>query len=673
MSSLRARLWLAFVLVVLVPVAAGAILMLTRVPSALESQVDDRLSAGRAAITEVVGDLCRTAQVGADLVAHELPAATTSAAVSDVVDRQVVGYAAVLDPAGRVVAERGTVPQLPGGAPVGAAAPAGSCVAGRDSGGSYALVTSLALHNPDGSARGTVVAGVPLPRERLRALAGGAATALTVVSRGEPVASTLPAHRAAQVAAVAERAAAAAEPVHAHGQLVTAAPSVPGGPLVVVSDDQPGRGGLVAVAAVVLLVALLVATAVAWLLAGLTTRPLVELADAAGRVAGGDLDTRIPVRSRDEVGRLAAAFNEMTDKLQSHIRALVSSRDQLRRNLARLGDTLSSTHDLDRILGVILEAAMATTNATAGAVLLVSPDRSRLELATGLGLAQRGVGETLSLPLGAGVTGRVAVRGEPLRGQVGPGQLTLSPEEPQAAAVLSAPLCSGERVVGVLNLYDPEGASEFREGDLMTIRSFAGQASVAVDNVLLHEEAQRLSITDPLTGLWNYRYLQMSLEQEIERATRFGRPLSLLMLDLDHFKAVNDAYGHQRGDAVLVELAARVHSVIREVDVFARYGGEELVLLLPETGASGASTSAERICEVVRGRPFDGHGDEEPAIRVTVSVGVSTYPTHASDGPGLIRAADEALYVAKTEGRDQWRVAATPALSGASTQQPRRR
>lgn len=673
MSSLRARLWLAFVLVVLVPVAAGAVLMLTRVPSALQSQVDERLSAGRAAITEVVGDLCRTAQVGADLVAHELPTATTSAAVADVVDRQVVGYAAVLDPAGRVVAERGTVPQLPGGGPVGAAAPAGSCVAGRGAGG-YVLVTSVALHNPDGSARGTVVAGVPLPRERLRALAGGADTALTIVSRGEPVASTLPPRRAAQVAAVAERAVAASGSVHAGGQIVTAAHSVPGGPLVVVSDAQPGRSGLVAVVAVVLLVALLVATAVAWLLAGLTTRPLVELADAAGRVAGGDLDTRIPVRSRDEVGMLAVAFNEMTDKLQSHIRALVASRDQLRRNLSRLGDTLSSTHDLDRILGVILEAAMATTNATAGAVLLVSPDRSRLELAVGVGLGPRGVGETLSIPLGSGVTGRVAVRAEPLRGRVGPGQLVLSPEEPQAAAVLAAPLHSGERVVGVLNLYDPDGSSEFREGDLVTIRSFAAQASVAVENVLLHEEAQRLSITDPLTGLWNYRYLQMALEQEIERATRFGRPLSLLMLDLDHFKDVNDAYGHQRGDAVLVELAARVHSVIREVDVVARYGGEELVLLLPETGAAGATTSAERICEVVRNRSFDGHGDDQPAVRVTVSVGVSTYPTHAADGPGLIRAADEALYAAKTEGRDQWRVAVPHAtLRGAPAQQQQRR
>ena len=103
----------------------------------------------------------------------------------------------------------------------------------------------------------------------------------------------------------------------------------------------------------------------------------------------------------------------------------------------------------------------------------------------------------------------------------------------------------------------------------------------------LHHEAQRLSTTDPLTGLWNFRYLSMSLAREIERSTRFDRPLAVLMLDLDHFKQVNDEHGHARGDSVLRELAHRVQEQIREVDTFARYGGEEFVVVLPETDGRG--------------------------------------------------------------------------------------
>ena len=108
---------------------------------------------------------------------------------------------------------------------------------------------------------------------------------------------------------------------------------------------------------------------------------------------------------------------------------------------------------------------------------------------------------------------------------------------------------------------------------------------MAIDNVLLHQEAQRLSLTDPLTALWNYRYLTIGLGHEIERATRFARPLAALMLDLDRFKAINDEHGHQVGDAVLIELAGRMRAEVREVDTVARYGGEEFVIVLPETDA----------------------------------------------------------------------------------------
>jgi diguanylate cyclase (GGDEF)-like protein len=227
--------------------------------------------------------------------------------------------------------------------------------------------------------------------------------------------------------------------------------------------------------------------------------------------------------------------------------------------------------------------------------------------------------------------------------------------------VVAVPLTSSSTVIGVLLLWDRASDVDFTEDDLATLRAFTSQATVAVDNVLLHEEARRLSVTDGLTGLANYRGFTLTVGKEVERAVRFERPLALLLLDLDHFKLVNDVWGHPRGDAVLVELAARVRSQIRDVDTLARYGGEEFVVVLPETDRAGAVQAAERICAAVRRRPFGERGeDAEEPIDVTLSVGIAVFPDHGTSWTALLRRADEALYAAKRGGRDGWRVAGRP-------------
>jgi diguanylate cyclase (GGDEF)-like protein len=206
-----------------------------------------------------------------------------------------------------------------------------------------------------------------------------------------------------------------------------------------------------------------------------------------------------------------------------------------------------------------------------------------------------------------------------------------------------------------LALYDRLGSDEFDDADLITLRTFAGQAAIAVDNVRVHQEAQRLSLTDPLTGLWNYRYLRESIRREVERASRFGRMLAVLALDLDRFKEVNDTYGHTAGDAVLVEFARRVSGVVREVDLAFRQGGEEFVVLLPETDADGAAIVARRIGAAVRDDTFDIDGTAD--IAVTVSIGIAVFPGHAATAQAVLNAADGALYAAKAAGRDGFRVA----------------
>jgi diguanylate cyclase (GGDEF)-like protein len=202
-------------------------------------------------------------------------------------------------------------------------------------------------------------------------------------------------------------------------------------------------------------------------------------------------------------------------------------------------------------------------------------------------------------------------------------------------------------------------------GDLTVRSSLSGRDETGRLGRRLNEmivgmqETQRLSVTDPLTGLGNVRYLTEELRLEIERASRFGRALGVLALDLDHFKNVNDRYGHRAGDQVLMELAGRIRRAVREVDLAFRRGGEEFVILLPETDIAGSLTAARRVGDAVRDAPFPLNGPESPGgVDVTVSIGVAVYPRHARTGVDLLDAADQALYAAKAAGRDTFVLAA---------------
>ncbi|HWC31566.1 MAG TPA: diguanylate cyclase, partial [Actinomycetota bacterium] len=394
-------------------------------------------------------------------------------------------------------------------------------------------------------------------------------------------------------------------------------------------------------------VALFLAVLLGWLLANVIARPLDRLAEGARAVAAGNLDARIEGTGRVDVGYLADAFNTMTANIRSYVEELKDSRDELRQTLERLGATLQSTHDLQGILEVVLDTSAVTLRASAGTIFLATEGEGelRLKVARGYEAPTEAV-----LPPGRGIAGRAA-GGDPVL--VAGGDVdVVSAIEPQADTAIAVPLIRWDRVLGVIALYGRSVPDPFRKHDVDTLASFAAQTSVAIENVLLHEEAERLSITDGLTGIFNRRYLQLSLRREIERAQRFGRSVSLLMLDLDRFKDVNDEHGHQRGDEVLVELARRVMGEIRtQIDQFARYGGEEFVILLPETPCDGALVVAEKIRKAVAARPFTSQTG--PPVRVTVSIGVAAYPDDGESADDLLRTADAALYRAKERGRNR--------------------
>ncbi len=404
-----------------------------------------------------------------------------------------------------------------------------------------------------------------------------------------------------------------------------------------------------------LLLAVIATAILAYVLARLITRPLEELSDGARAIAAGRFDHRIPVRSKDEVGQLARSFNEMSDHLDVTITDLESSRDQLQRAVDRVGATLRSTHDMGQILDSILSTAAGAVFAEAGCLWLFTGTRDELYPALSMGVDE---GDLDRLRIGEGVAGLAAERGITVMLPTEGGGPKPSRHEPRFPVTIAVPLYSSHRVTGVIVLYR-RAEEPFARKDLDTVVFLAEQGGVAIENVLLHEEAQRLSLTDGLTGVWNRRYLQMQFKQTLASAHRFDRPFSVLLLDLDHFKKVNDSFGHQRGDAILIEFAQRVGAALREIDTFVRYGGEEFVCLLTETDVSGARTTAEKIRQTISGDPFISVG-EDP-VSLTVSIGLASYPLHGSGYQSLIEAADQALYRAKEEGRDRVRVAERPA------------
>ncbi|HTC69986.1 MAG TPA: diguanylate cyclase, partial [Acidothermaceae bacterium] len=671
--ALRTRLSLAFICTVLVPVLAGAIVVLIAVPRVLHSQIANRLRTAGVGVTNVLSARCTEAGQAAQLLGVEVATLGPSAAVNHMVSSNAVGYAVVAGPGGAIVASAGSLPGAPG-TKTPPPALLNSCTSGSKN-ASFAISSSATL----------AIAGNPAVTQVAVAWAVGTSTApslssgvvgrpaVTLIAQGKLVSSTLkPAAAQKQIAAAASASAQTA--FDAGGRILALVPASSGEPYdVVVSEPLPNVTNLTLVLIGIVAVAGLIALLMGSLLARLISRPVVELSDAAGRAAGGDLDITIPVRSKDEVGQLATAFNHMTSELQTYIRELERSRDELRRNLDRLGATLTHTHDLGGILAVVLETAIGSVQATGGAIMFLDAD-GELTVRVRSGPAAEAVDIDSRVPRGKGIAGHVAESGEAVMGIVGEGPgLRPVPSEPKATTVIAVPLRQSGRIVGVLNLYDkdanaePGGVAtphEFTAADLETILAFATQAGVAIDNVLLHQEAQRLSLTDPLTGLWNYRYLTIGLGHEIERASRFSRPLALLMLDLDRFKAINDQYGHQVGDAVLIELAGRMRAEVREVDTVSRYGGEEFVIVLPETDSIGAARLAARLGTVIRSTPFcvdlaaNGHAVEiGTGLPVSASIGVAVFPEHGTTPTRLLRSADDALYAAKDAGRDGWRFA----------------
>ncbi|MBF5041449.1 sensor domain-containing diguanylate cyclase [Aggregicoccus sp. 17bor-14] len=334
-----------------------------------------------------------------------------------------------------------------------------------------------------------------------------------------------------------------------------------------------------------------------------------------------------------------------------------------------IAKALTSTLELREVLSLVMQKVRELLKPRNWSLLLYDERTGRLyfEIAVGEGAEAL---KRLQVAPGEGIAGAVFASGRAQRVDDVSGEPGFSRRFDAASAfhtrsLLAVPLVARGRVLGVIELVNGEGDAPFSDGDLQVLTAIADYAAIALENARNFRRVQELTLTDEHTGISNARHLRAQLEQEVLRSLRFHHPLSLVFLDLDRFKAVNDTHGHLAGSAALREVGEVLVSCARQVDVVCRYGGDEFALLLVETGLDGAQPIAERVRDALRERRFLAQQGLD--VRLTASLGVATFPEHAQDALGLLKAADQAMYAAKARGRDDVCIAPplpTPLASG---------
>src|SRR4030042_295104 len=316
--------------------------------------------------------------------------------------------------------------------------------------------------------------------------------------------------------------------------------------------------------------------------------------------------------------------------------------------------TLTSSLELNDILTKIMKKAKEMTKAEAWSVLLVDEETGELVFEKTEGKKAKEI-RKFRLKIGEGIAGWVAQEGIPV---VVP---DVSKDERfwgkidkaihfKTKSLMCVPIKSKDQVIGVLEVVNKTTGEPFTKEDLDLLMRLVDQTAIAVERASLHQKMAELAITDDLTKLFNTRYLNRTMETEIQRSTRYNTSVSLIFMDIDYFKLVNDHHGHLVGSKVLVEMGQLLIKNLRTIDIVARYGGDEFVIVLPQTPPNTAKQIAERIRKIIKQNIF--LKKEGYSLKMTASFGVASYPDSAKSKEELLRLADEAMYKVKYQTRN---------------------
>lgn len=430
------------------------------------------------------------------------------------------------------------------------------------------------------------------------------------------------------------------------------------------------------------------------------TQPLKDLLKATQEISAGNLGYRIERRMSGEFEQLAEAFNQMIGRVDSlylekaeqdknlalaneqvHFNLLLEGKNQeiertnqeLRIHLReismllQLNQVMNSTLEIsvmfDRTLS-LLRDFLGSSNLV---LFLYLPETDELSARKTVGAeAIKYTGTTFKL--NEGVTGCAAQRKEVIYVQdIGKDEryLHYKSNSRDQGSLVSAPIIAKDLLLGVLNLHKPEIAA-FNETDLSLIRATTNQLAIAIENSQLYEKTRTLSNTDELTNIPNRRYFHTILRREFDHAQRYHSSFSVIMVDIDHFKQYNDTFGHLNGDLALTRVANILLKNTRGIDLVARFGGEEFVIILSNTDKEGAFIVAEKLRNAVASVDFLLPANERKRVakKVSISLGIAEYPTDSNDLEGLVEKADRALYAAKEAGRNCTLCWKTPLTEG---------
>jgi diguanylate cyclase (GGDEF)-like protein len=340
----------------------------------------------------------------------------------------------------------------------------------------------------------------------------------------------------------------------------------------------------------------------------------------------------------------------------AELRSELQYRTRLNESLQHFLERISSS-DPSRTYDSILISSRELLQAERASLLVFDEVSNELVVKAGVGLSAA-TAEIARIRLGEGISGSVLESAKPLVvTNIDSSDVTPAPKERKyrTKSFISYPITIGGRRIGVLNITDRTGGGTYDDVDLSLLEIIGPQIAVALERAEWQERAtefQLMSITDPLTGLPNRRYLEERLMEELNRSKRYDYHMSFLMIDIDDFKSYNDLNGHQAGDLALQITAHCLKAALRSADVASRYGGEEFCILLPQTPIAEAEVIAERIRQRVASTIYP-HGKSQPLGSVSISVGVSTYGRHIDTPDRIIAAADRALYAAKSQGKNR--------------------